>query len=248
MTKSDSTRLDQQLARLKTSTTQIGSLVSEQFGRALLGVEHSSTKLAYSVIAQHYLIDELARAVDDQAMQIIADRRATGSELREVMLAIQVSSKLKYVGHLARGIARRTHNAPLAIAPGPMKGVRRLGAIALGQLNSAVNAYAGYDGEEAAEVWRGQEHLQATYPAVTRELLASSMADPRMIGVSARLICIADDIERIGEICLNSAECIYRFVYGRPLAEDGARGELSHLRSIRLDGARESSQETARKP
>jgi phosphate transport system protein len=105
------------------------------------------------------------------------------------------------------------------VGPRVVKGVSRMGSLALGQLKDVLDAYGALDEEKAIEVWRSDEEIDAIYNSVFRELLTYMMEDPRMIGMSTHLLFAAKNIERIGDHCTNIAENIHYLVSGTPLAE-----------------------------
>lgn len=223
---------DQELARLKSMIAEMGGLAEEQLGRALDALAQRNTELADAVIGQDQKIDALELALEQQATHVIAKRQPMALDLRQIMVAIRIASDLERIGDLAKNIAKRTHAVPVVIAPRAMKGVTRMGGLALEQLRRVLDAYAALDDETALEVWRSDEEIDAIYNSVFRELLTYMMEDPRTIGMATHLMFAAKNIERIGDHCTNIAENIYYLVQGRPLVEERPKGDRTSITPV----------------
>lgn len=211
---------DEDLASLKMMIAQMGGLAEEALAQALEALAKRNSELADEVIARDQKIDELERQVEEKAIETIAKRQPMALDLRQIVVAIRIASDLERVGDLAKNIAKRTHAVPSMVGPRIIKGVTRMGSLALGQLKEVLDAYGAMDEEKALEVWRSDEEIDAIYNSVFRELLTYMMEDPRMIGMSTHLLFAAKNIERIGDHCTNIAENIHYLVSGTQLAED----------------------------
>ena len=62
-----------------------------------------------------------------------------------------------------------------------------------------LDAYAARDVEEAMEVWRRDEEIDAMCVSLFRELLTYMMEDPRSISFCIHLLFSAKNIERMGD-------------------------------------------------
>lgn len=210
---------DEELARLKTMIARMGGLAEEALAQALEALTKRNTELADEVIERDRKIDDLEVEIEELAIHTIAKRQPMALDLRQIMVAIRIASDLERIGDLAKNIAKRTHAVPAMVGPRIVKGVSRMGSLALGQLKDVLDAYGALDEEKAIEVWRSDEEIDAIYNSVFRELLTYMMEDPRMIGMSTHLLFAAKNIERIGDHCTNIAENIHYLVSGTKLAE-----------------------------
>ena len=216
---------DQELAQLKRCIGEMGELAVDQLTKALDALDRRDIGLAEEVIAADQPIDDLELAVEWQATQVIVKRQPMASDLRQIMVAIRIASDLERIGDLAKNLAKRTRALSDAIAPSAVAGVRRMGELALEQLNGVLDAYARDDAEKAVEIWRSDEDIDTVYNSVFRELLTYMMEDPRTIGQATHLMFAAKNMERIGDHCTNIAENVYYVVNGRPLAGERPKGD-----------------------
>ena len=100
---------DDDLSRLKTMLAQMGGLAEDQLAKAIDALARRDTELADRVIADDEKIDALEVAIEERAILTIAKRQPMARDLREIMVAIRISSDLERIGDLAKNIAKRTH-------------------------------------------------------------------------------------------------------------------------------------------
>src|SRR4051812_15477059 len=220
---------DAELSGLKTMLAQMGGLAEQQLDGAIDALIRRDTILADRVIAGDAKIDALDRQLEEKAILTIAKRQPMAKDLREIMVAIRVASDLERIGDLAKNLAKRTLAISDSVPRRLLSGLGRMGGMALGQLKSVLDAYATSNGEQALEVWRNDEEIDALYNSIFRELLTYMMEDPRMIGLCTHLLFGTKNIERIGDHATNIAENVYYLVHGKTIAEERPKKDLTSL-------------------
>ena len=211
---------DEDLAALKTMLAQMGGLAEEQLDGAIEALVKRDTALADKIIAGDARIDVLEQQIEEKAILTIAKRQPMARDLREIMVAIRISSDLERIGDLAKNTAKRTHAISDALPRKLVSGLTRMGLLAQEELKNILDAYAQADSEKAMAVWRADEDLDALYNSIFRELLTYMMEDPRNIGLCTHLLFGAKNLERIGDHATNIAENIYYLVNGKSIAEE----------------------------
>ncbi len=224
---------DEDLGALKTMLAQMGGLVEKQLDDAIDALSRRDTELADRVIQNDERVDVLEHQIEEKAITTIAKRQPMARDLREIMVAIRVSSDLERIGDLAKNTAKRTHAISEALPRKLMIGVTRMGRLAQVELKNILDAYARSDAERAIEVWRSDEELDALYNSIFRELLTYMMEDPRNIGLCTHLLFGAKNMERIGDHATNIAENIHYLVHGKPLAEGRPKKDMTS--SLRIE-------------
>ena len=225
---------DEDLATLKTMLAQMGGLVEQQLDDAIDALSRRDTVLADLVIHNDEKVDILEHQIEEKAILTIAKRQPMARDLREIMVAIKVSSDLERIGDLAKNTAKRAHAMSEALPRKLMAGVTRMGRLAQEELKNILDAYARSDATKALEVWRADEELDALYNSIFRELLTYMMEDPRDISLCTHLLFGAKNMERIGDHATNIAENIHYLVHGKALAEGRPKKDITS--SIRIDG------------
>jgi phosphate transport system protein len=223
---------DEELAAIRNLLAQMGGLVEDQLDRAIDALSRRDTALADKVIVADETIDAMEREIEDRAILVIAKRQPMARDLREVMVAIRVSSDLERIGDLAKNTAKRAHAISEELPRRLMTGFTRMGRLAQEELKDILDAYPRTDADKAVAVWRADEDLDALYNSIFRELLTYMMEDPRMIGICTHLLFGAKNLERIGDHATNIAENVYYLVYGKPIAEERPKKDVTSLTAI----------------
>ena len=225
---------DEELAALKTLLAQMGGLAEDQLAGAIDALVRRDTTLADRIIAGDARIDTLEHEIEEKAILTIAKRQPMARDLREIMVAIRVSSDLERIGDLAKNTAKRTHAISDALPRKLITGLSRMGQLAQEQLKNVLDAYSQNDAAKAMAVWRSDEGLDALYNSIFRELLTYMMEDPRNIGLCTHLLFGAKNMERIGDHATNIAENIHYLVHGRTIAEERPKKDQTSVMQIEV--------------
>ena len=154
---------DEDLSQLKTILAQMGGLVEHQLDDAIDALTRRDTALADRVIQNDERVDVLEHQIQEKAILTIARRQPVARDLREIIVAIRVSSDLERIGDLAKNTAKRTHAMSDQLPRKLTAGVTRMGRLAQVELKNILDAYSRSDAEMAMEVWRSDEELDALY-------------------------------------------------------------------------------------
>ena len=220
---------DNDISALKTQLAEMGGIAEEQLASAIQALIRRDTALADKVIRGDELLDELERRIEEKAILTIAKRQPMAHDLREIIVAIRVSSDIERIGDLAKNTAKRTHAISEALPRNLSSGLTRMGKMAQTQLNQVLNAYAKRDDEMGLAVWRADEDLDALYNSIFRELLTYMMEDPRKIGECTHLLFGAKNLERIGDHTTNIAENIHYLIHGKTITEARPKKDMTAM-------------------
>ncbi len=220
---------DSDLTSLKTMLAEMGGIAEEQLTNAIIALSKRDVALADQVIARDEKLDRLEREIEEKAILTIAKRQPMALDLREIMVAIRVSSDIERIGDLAKNTAKRTHAISEALPRRLATGLSRMGAMAQTQLKDVLDAYGLKDDEKAMRVWRVDEDLDALYNSIFRELLTYMMEDPRNISLCTHLLFGAKNLERIGDHTTNIAENIHYLVHGKTISEGRPKKDVTAM-------------------
>ncbi len=96
----------QELAEVRERLVRISALVADAIEKATTAFNGKDVTLAESVIADDHLIDELARSLDELAIDILARQQPVARDLRIVVSALRISASLERMGDMAEHIAQ----------------------------------------------------------------------------------------------------------------------------------------------
>lgn len=191
-----------------------GTMVASSI-RALLASDNGQ---AQRIISEDAVMDAHQRALDDQAITLIAKRQPMAQDLRAVVGAIRMAGDLERIGDLAKNIAKRV--SAVGKSPMPKKlshSIDGMSNLVLEQVEKVVDRYVARDAPALADLQVADENIDVRYSAVFRELLTYMMEDPRNITACTHLLFCAKNLERIGDHVTNIAENAYYVLTGEQL-------------------------------
>lgn len=96
----------QELKELQDDLVEIAELVHKAMADAVTAFNKSDVELAESVIARDDQIDTAVKALDEQAIAILARQSPVAGDLRLVVSALRISSSLERMGDMAEHLAQ----------------------------------------------------------------------------------------------------------------------------------------------
>jgi phosphate transport system protein len=96
----------QELKELQDDLVNIAELVHQSMTDAVTAFNKSDVELAESVIARDDQIDTAVKALDEQAIAILARQSPVADDLRLVVSALRISSSLERMGDMAEHLAQ----------------------------------------------------------------------------------------------------------------------------------------------
>lgn len=226
---------EKELKNLGSKISKMGGLAENQLSMAIKALETNDFELAQKTIKSDKEIDKLELEIEEEAILIIAKRQPMALDLRRVIVTIRISADLERIGDLAKNIAKRVIAIDGQTPKSLITGFHAMSEMAQKLLKDVLDAFADENVEQAVEVWRRDEDLDAIYNSIFRELLTYMMEDTRNISFSTHLLFGAKNIERIGDHATNIAENIHYMVTGQLMAEDRPKSDNTSTSKFDFD-------------
>jgi phosphate transport system protein len=216
---------EQELTTLREQLLEMGGLVEAAIAASVRAVVERDATLADQVKQKDRVINRMEVAIDQACRRILALRQPAASDLRFITTALKIVTDLERMGDLAVNIAERAVDLAQAPALRPLHDLARLAQLSETQLKRALDAFVSGDTEEAEEVLKGDDHLDALYLKLFNELLGLMMEDPRSIRRATSLMFVAKHLERFGDHATNLAEMVIFMVRGTDVRHPKSRAE-----------------------
>ena len=211
-------RYDGELNHLHLRVLELGGLALHQTRNALAALRNFDRRVATSVIAREYEVNDLDVRIDDQLISVIARRAPVARDLRIVMAFAKTANELERVGDEATKVARLALQVfeGFRIEPADtlMWDVQTMGQRALGLLERAMDALDRLDLDQAQDVAASRAVLEAEFRAGLRRLTTYVMEDARNVGQVITLTQIIKALERIGDHARHVGEYVVYLVSG----------------------------------
>ncbi|MCG5548410.1 phosphate signaling complex protein PhoU [Halorhodospira halochloris] len=211
-----SQRFNAELEEIHRQVMSMGGLVEEQLTDAVTAMVEGKMELAEKVVVSDYKVNALEVKIDEESTQIIVRRQPTASDLRLVVAVIKTITDLERIGDEAERIGRMAlHFLELDRQTGPIKELGELGEHVRGMLNSALDAFARMDVEQAVRVAQLDINADSQYEVIIHRLMDQMMKYPETIPRVMDVVWTARSLERIGDRARNICEYVVYFVRGK---------------------------------
>ncbi|MEO5373817.1 MAG: phosphate signaling complex protein PhoU [Alphaproteobacteria bacterium] len=217
---------DEELKHLVNTIARMGGLAEAQLAGAIQAVAKRDSDLAGRVVAGDPKVDELEQEVQKQVVRLLALRQPVAIDLRNIVVALKISSDIERIADYAANVAKRAIVLAELSPVKPVAVVPRLGRLAQTIIRDVLDAYVERDKEKALAVWNSDEEVDEMYTSMFRELVTYMMEDPRNITACTHLMFIAKNIERIGDHATNIAESIHFLIEGQPIRGKRPKGSM----------------------
>ena len=221
---------DTDLQDITRKVAEMGGLVEQQIGDAILALVDRDLEMGERVITMDPQVDAMQREIEEKAILTIARRQPMAVDLREVVGAMRVCNDLERIGDHAKHLGKRVVALDGDFYPQKLiRGVEHMAELVSAQLKQVLDSYASRDLASALTVWKGDEEIDSMCTSLFRELFTYMMEDPRNITFCMHLMFCAKDIERMGDHATNIAETVYYMIEGRQITDQRPKGDPTNF-------------------
>lgn len=164
----------QELAEVQDSLVQIAEEVASAMQQAATAFRKSDVDLAEQVISNDDRIDELAAAVDELSITILASQQPVARDLRVVVSALRISSSLERMGDLASHVAQLArYRYPEKVVPKPLRDTfKEMGELDVIVAKKTAQLLATEELTLSGEIKDLDDHIDALHERVFKTLMA----------------------------------------------------------------------------
>ena len=211
----DVTSRENALENLKKLITEMAISVREMIALAVGGLREKDPMSLARVQELEKEVNAREVAIDDAAVKFIALFQPSAGDLRAAMMIMRMNSNLERMGDHAYNIARDAEFLVAQPQIKPLIDIPRMADIAMGMMGDIMVALREEDPDIARSVCKRDDEVDDLRDQVIRELLVFMMSDPGTIERAMKLIEVAQNLERIGDLTTNLGEDIVYMTTGR---------------------------------
>lgn len=212
-------KFDEELGILRDLVLRMGGLVEEQLRRAVEALEKRDPELAREVIAGDREIDRIELKADEEIEHLLALRTPLGVDLRTVLTLSKTVNDLERIGDEAKKVARTARDledgGELIGRGAFIPAVSGLARTALDMLHGALDALVRLDLQQAEQIRKGDDAVDAAFVGCVRQIVAHMGEQPDSVETGVQLLFAAKGLERIGDHAKNIAVYVFYLVEGR---------------------------------
>ena len=222
-----SKRFDQELEDVRNKVLTMGGLVENQVNDGIRCLTESNTELARRVVENDHKVNRKEVDIDDQCVQILARRQPAASDLRLIVAIIKTITDLERIGDQAEKLGKvQIELDDQGAQSSTFVRLERLGELVAKILNSALDAFARMNVDDARSTIELDRKVNAEFESLMRELITHMMEDPRTIRSALRVSWSARALERIGDHAKNICEYVIFLVLGKDVRHVDAGRQL----------------------
>ncbi|MCD8177027.1 MAG: phosphate signaling complex protein PhoU [Tannerellaceae bacterium] len=217
--------IDQELASLKRSISEIWSLVHQQIYNAGEAMLTGDKELAYKVISRERRVNAFELKIDSDCEDLIALYAPVAVDLRFVLAMYKINTNLERLGDFAESIARFTGNLPDGepVDPELVKSTRveEMLKQLLEMISLTQEAFDKEDSEIASKIFLIDNTIDELNHAATPVLAKYIEENPSRALMGLYMSGVIRKMERFGDHCTNIAEELIFYLDAKVLKHIG---------------------------
>ena len=206
-----------ELNDVKTRLLTMSGEAEAALGGAVHALLQRDPVKARAVIAGDRTINSLEIEIEEACINLLALHQPMGRDLRMLTMALKIASDLERVGDHAVNIAQSANRVAQSRPFTPEPEIVEMARLSQEMLSDALEAFIRSDAEEAREICRRDDRVDALHRSLFRILLTRMTEDPQVIGASMELHLVSRNLERVADLATNIAEDVVFLVEGKSI-------------------------------
>ncbi len=205
---------DEDLSTLTGDVQHLGTMVVQAVHEAFRALCERDIDRAKQVIDNDRHINQAERDIEAQALRLIATQQPVASDMRRLVVAIEIAGELERIADYAKGIARMAlRDAPITYPALPAD-MERMAHLAIAMLQKALDAFIARDSDAAEMLAADDDVVDALYDRV-EATLTDQMIESDTAPWVAGLLFAAHYLERVADRATNIGERVVYLVQAR---------------------------------
>jgi phosphate transport system protein len=211
----------EELTHLKETVLRMGGLAETMTLRAVQALVERKAEMLPEIQELEQQVNHLHIDIDEIALEMIALRQPTATDLRFITAAMKINTDLERIGDQAVNIVEQAESLLAVPVLKPLIDIPRMAEIAEEMLKAALDAFVGGNDELAYQTIQRDDDVDNLKDQIFRELLTFMMADVSTIPRAMDLILVSRHLERIADHATNICEDVIFMVKGKDVRHQG---------------------------
>jgi phosphate transport system protein len=208
--------LEAKMVALRKELIEYATHVEGMIDKSITGLMRKDSPTLTEVIEKDEpKANESEIAIEELCTTMIAQYEPRAKDLRTILMVMKMNNDLERVGDHAVNIAECSLFLIERPSLKPLLDIPRMAEESVGMLKDAIEAFIKEDALLAAMVCERDNIVDNLGQQILRELITFMSADSTTIERSMRLLNIARNLERIGDLSTNISEDVIFMVEGR---------------------------------
>jgi phosphate transport system protein len=206
---------DHVLNQLHEMLVEMGGRVEHALSESMESLKSLDSVRATSVIAADPEINRLEEKIEELGSKLIVTQQPVAKDLRRILSAFRIASDLERMGDLSLDIAKVTLRLEGQTLIKALIDLPRMAEIVQVMINESIQSFVQEEVGLAYKMAKDDDHVDALYKQITRELWTLMFENPQTISQSMQLNFVGRFIERIADHATNIGESVVYLVTGK---------------------------------
>lgn len=216
-------QFDSDLNRLRERLLVMAALTEQMIRDTIATITQRNLGLFEPVKQTEEKMDMLQREIDEETVRMISVYTPVASDLRLLLMSTRIAAELERIGDKTMDIGFYAKTLLKEQPLKPLVDLPRMAEIATVMLKQAIDSYTERSPEQAIEVIKKDDEVDALHDQLFRELMTYVLADARAINRVLELVLIARSFKRVADHAVNIAEDVFYMVRGM---------DIRHIKNI----------------
>jgi phosphate transport system protein len=208
--------LDEKMIALRKELIEYATLVEGMIDKSISGLLRKDSSMLSEVIEKDEpKANECEITIDELCTNMIAQYEPRAKDLRTILMTMKMNNDLERIGDHAVNIAECGLYLIEQPSLKPLLDIPRMADESVRMLKDAISSFINEDSELAKQVCERDHTVDELGQQILRELITFMGADAATIERSMRLLNIARNLERIGDLSTNISEDVIFMVEGK---------------------------------
>ncbi|MEO2074460.1 MAG: phosphate signaling complex protein PhoU [Bacillus sp. (in: firmicutes)] len=206
---------DNNLKQLKEMLLQMADKAEFAIKEAMIALINQDLDKAKLVIDGDNEIDELEHEINDKALLLIARESPVATDLRQINVALKVSSEVERMADMAVNIAKSALHIGKEKHIKEIVDIPRMMEMSLDMVSDSIKAFYSEDVILAKSCAERDDQVDQLFGSLIQELLSYIPKNPNSTNQIIQLAFVCRFIERIADHSTNIAENVIYLVTGK---------------------------------
>ncbi|MCQ6254030.1 phosphate signaling complex protein PhoU [Methanocaldococcus sp.] len=212
-------KFEMMLKEIENDLMKMANMCIEQIENSIKAFTEGDRELAKKVRKKDDEIDLMEIEIEDKCIKAIALYQPVSGDLRELITAIKISSKLEKIGDNASKICK-------LLLKSKIDGNRRnellivMKDYLITMLKNAMISFKNRDEDLAREVYEMDKRLDDLYEQLYRSMISKILEDPKNLTLATEIIFAAKYLERSGNIVASIGDRVVYMITGERIKEE----------------------------
>ncbi|WP_456374876.1 phosphate signaling complex protein PhoU [Methanocaldococcus sp.] len=212
-------KFEMMLKEIENDLMKMANMCIEQIEDSIKAFTEGDRELAKKVRKKDDEIDLMEIEIEDKCIKAIALYQPVSGDLRELITAIKISSKLEKIGDNASKICK-------LLLKSKIEGSRKnellivMKDYLITMLKNAMISFKNRDEDLAREVYEMDKRLDDLYEQLYRSMISKILEDPKNLTLATEIIFAAKYLERSGNIVASIGDRVVYMITGERIKEE----------------------------